>query len=140
VSDPRLLALGHGRFLVADADGQRLAHAVRTPAGVWVHLDGRVYVVGGPLDDDRASAAAAEEASLGAPMPATVLSVHVQPDQLVARGDILVTLEAMKMELPIRAPRDGRVAVVACRAGELVQPGTPLVQMAGTTGSPEPTP
>jgi biotin carboxyl carrier protein len=38
-------------------------------------------------------------------------------------------LEAMKMELPIRAARAGRVKALACREGELVQPGVPLVEM-----------
>jgi urea carboxylase len=38
-------------------------------------------------------------------------------------------LEAMKMELPIAAPRDGRVRSVACTPGELVQPGVPLVDL-----------
>jgi biotin carboxyl carrier protein len=35
----------------------------------------------------------------------------------------------MKMELPIKAPRDGRVRRVRCRTGELVQPGSPLLEM-----------
>jgi len=40
-----------------------------------------------------------------------------------------VLLEAMKMELPIRAPREGRVKALHCRPGELVQPGTALVDL-----------
>ena len=62
-------------------------------------------------------------------MPATVAAVHVKPGQQVARGDVLITLEAMKMELAIKAPRDGRVRTIACRAGDLVQPGVPLVEI-----------
>jgi urea carboxylase len=38
-------------------------------------------------------------------------------------------LEAMKMELPIKAPRDGRVTAVHCKPGELVQPGVPLLEL-----------
>jgi 3-methylcrotonyl-CoA carboxylase alpha subunit len=38
-------------------------------------------------------------------------------------------LEAMKMELTIKAPRDGRVKAIACRAGDLVQPGVPLIEL-----------
>ena len=66
---------------------------------------------------------------LAAPMPATVTAVNVTPGQQVETGDVLVVLEAMKMELPIRAPRDGRVKAVACKPGELVQPGVPLVEL-----------
>ena len=62
-------------------------------------------------------------------MPATVAAVLVRPGAVVAAGDTLVRLEAMKMELAIRAPAAGRVAAVDCRAGELVQPGRPLVTL-----------
>lgn len=62
-------------------------------------------------------------------MPATVTSLNVAVGDRVAAGDVLVVLEAMKMELPIRAPRDGRVTAVACRPGELVQPGVPLLEL-----------
>jgi biotin carboxyl carrier protein len=64
---------------------------------------------------------------LASPMPATVIAVTIAAGQRVTRGDILVRLEAMKMELPIVAPRDGTVGSVTCRAGDLVQPGVPLV-------------
>jgi biotin carboxyl carrier protein len=40
-----------------------------------------------------------------------------------------VMLEAMKMELPIKAPRDGIVKAIACRPGELVQPAVPLLEL-----------
>jgi urea carboxylase len=45
----------------------------------------------------------------------------------VRRGDTLIILEAMKMELPIRASSDGVVKAIHCKPGELVQPGVPLV-------------
>jgi biotin carboxyl carrier protein len=47
----------------------------------------------------------------------------------VRRGDVLMVLEAMKMELPVRAPADGTVARVNCREGELVQPGEALAEL-----------
>ena len=62
-------------------------------------------------------------------MPATVIQVNVQKGAQVRRGDTLVLLEAMKMELPLRAPADGVVTAVHCQAGELVQPGSPLVEI-----------
>jgi biotin carboxyl carrier protein len=63
-------------------------------------------------------------------MPAVVRAVLVSVGDAVAKGDVLVMLEAMKMELPVRAPRPGTVASVGCVAGELVQPGVPLVELA----------
>jgi biotin carboxyl carrier protein len=62
-------------------------------------------------------------------MPATVSSISVVAGQPVARGDVLIMLEAMKMELPIKAPRDGVVKAIACREGDLVQPGVPLLEL-----------
>jgi biotin carboxyl carrier protein len=61
-------------------------------------------------------------------MPATVIAVKVTPGQAVEAGDVLITLEAMKMELPIKAPRAGMVKSIACREGDLVQPGVPLLE------------
>ena len=62
-------------------------------------------------------------------MSAKVIRVLVKAGQSVAIGDTLVVLEAMKMELPIRAPRAGVIKAVRCAEGDLVQPGTPVVDM-----------
>ena len=62
-------------------------------------------------------------------MPATVIAVNVAPGQEVAEGDVLVLLEAMKMELPIKAPYAGRVKSIACVEGELVPAGVPLLEL-----------
>ena len=62
-------------------------------------------------------------------MPATVVKIEVTPGQTVTRDSLLIMLEAMKMELPIRAPRDGTVTAIHCRAGEIVQPGVPLLEL-----------
>ncbi|HEX6975781.1 MAG TPA: acetyl-CoA carboxylase biotin carboxyl carrier protein subunit, partial [Vicinamibacterales bacterium] len=67
--------------------------------------------------------------SLSAPMPATVLRIHTEAGARVQRGDTLILLEAMKMELPIRATSGGTVTEVRCREGELVQPGTTLIEI-----------
>ena len=75
------------------------------------------------------AADAADLDALCAPMPATVTAILVDPGSLVAAGDPLVRLEAMKMELAIRAPLAGRVRTVDCRVGELVEPGRPLVTL-----------
>ena len=66
---------------------------------------------------------------LTAPMPATVLRVLVEPGQAVRQGDPLIVLEAMKMEVTLRAPRDGQIETLACARGDLVQPEIPLVTL-----------
>jgi pyruvate carboxylase len=58
---------------------------------------------------------------IGAPMPGTIATVNVTIGQTVARGDVLVTIEAMKMETSVRADRDGKVSEVIARPGEHVE-------------------
>ena len=64
-----------------------------------------------------------------APMPATVAKIEAQVGQQVRRGETLLILEAMKMELPIRANADGIVTAVNCREGDLVSPGAGLIEI-----------
>ena len=63
-----------------------------------------------------------------APMPATVVKIHVRAGDAVKKGDTIVLLEAMKMELPIRAPADARVKTICCREGDLVAADATLVE------------
>ena len=135
--------------------GQRAA--VRIGPGIYhVECEGRseiVYVAGGPGDlwafwNGRVFRSAMDEQtphgaqptrpavalSLTAPMPATVLKVLVAPGLQVRKGDTVIILEAMKMELPVRTSREGIVTAVHCREGELVQPDTVLVEIADAVG------
>lgn len=125
---PEILPLGNGRYQLVDGDRRALAYAVRSDGATWVFLDGQTYVVQ-PESSRPRGGRGDDEAALGAPMPATVVAVNATPGQVVARGDVLVTLEAMKMELAVKAPRDGTVRRVTCTPGELVQPGVPLVEL-----------
>jgi len=62
-----------------------------------------------------------------APMPGTILNVKVSAGQSVKAGDVLVVLEAMKMENDIQAPADGKVASVLVDKGATVDTGAVLV-------------
>ena len=117
-----------GEWLVRDGDRLTRVYAVAAGATTWVFHDGITYEVSEQRSGrTRASAPAG---SLTAPMPATVVQVKVKAGDMVKRGDILVVLEAMKMELPVRAPGDGRVTAVHCEPGQLVQPDTSLIEIA----------
>lgn len=65
-----------------------------------------------------------------APMPGTVLRVEVNQGQAVKAGDLLVVLEAMKMENEIFAPKDGTVAQIVAPKGTTVETGSPLIVLA----------
>ena len=60
---------------------------------------------------------------LVAPMPGTVLAVHVGPGDAVAQGQLLMIVEAMKMEHRITAPRAGMVTEIRARPGDQVNGG-----------------
>ena len=125
---PRIESLGHGRYVIDEGGRRRLSFAVADGPRTWVFLDGVSYLI--DAAGEGRTARHQHDDTLSAPMPATVTQVHCAPGQPVQAGDLLITLEAMKMELPIRAAVDGTVAAVNCRVGELVQPGTPLVELA----------
>ncbi len=78
----------------------------------------------------KAAPAAAGGEPVVAPMPGTILSVNVTAGQSVKSGDVLVILEAMKMENEIKAPKDGTVSSVAVSKGESVDTGATLVTLA----------
>ena len=63
-------------------------------------------------------------------MPGTIATVHAVVGHAVARGDVLVTIEAMKMETSVRAERDGTVVEVVARPGEQVDAKDLLVVLA----------
>ena len=74
----------------------------------------------------KAAAVGAGE-KVAAPMPGTIVSVNVSDGQSVRKGDVLVVLEAMKMENEIKAPVDGTITSVAVNKGESVDTGATLV-------------
>ncbi len=81
---------------------------------------------------DPLAAAAGEQAGgddIRAPMPGLVKALSAVAGAAVARGDVLVVLEAMKMEHALTAPRDGTVAEVLVAAGEQVTDGTVLLAL-----------
>jgi biotin carboxyl carrier protein len=130
VADVKVTPVGYGMYRVEDDGRTRVAYAAGPAEARWVFLDGRVHLVdAAPPGSVRRRARAHDEDALASPMPATVIRITVEPGQRVSTGDVLVMLEAMKMELPIKAPRDASVKSIACRPGELVQPGVPLVEL-----------
>lgn len=128
--DTAITSLGDGRLVVDENGARRIAWTAVDGPRTWVFLDGRTFVVEAARSPRRGAAHRDDETALSSPMPAMVVAVNVTPGQQVTQGDVLVMLEAMKMELPIRAPRSAQVKTINCRPGELVQPGVPLLELA----------
>ena len=76
-----------------------------------------------------AAAAGAGAIKINSPMPGNILSVKASAGQAVKKGDVLMILEAMKMENEICAPQDGTIASVQAAAGDSVESGDVLVTM-----------
>ena len=121
-------AAGDGCWTLTSDAGIERVWVVGTAERSWVFHDGRVYVLES-FAGRRGSRGHSSSDTLTAPMPATVRTVLVKVGDEVAEGETLVVLEAMKMELPLRAPKAGRVAEIRCAPGELVQPGVTLVEL-----------
>ncbi len=123
---------GPSRYRVTSPDGPVTVVAVAGAApAVWATAQGRTC----ELDVDpsgRARAATRTAAGdMTPPMPATVVKLAVHEGDRVETGAPVVVLEAMKMELTIRASHGGIVRAVRCAVGDLVRPGTVLVEIDG---------
>lgn len=121
---------GPGLYVVDDGARRWEVAIADSGDARWVSIDGQVAVVEIESGNSRGPRQRTSgSGSMMAPMPATVVKVCVEAGQTIAEGDTVLVLEAMKMELPIRAPRAGVVAAVRCTQGELVQPGVALVDL-----------
>ncbi|MEE0969772.1 MAG: biotin/lipoyl-containing protein [Clostridia bacterium] len=67
--------------------------------------------------------------AIKAPMQGNIMKVNVKPGDAVKKGDVLLVLEAMKMENDIKAPNDGTIATVDVKSGDTVATDDVLVTM-----------
>ena len=101
------------------------APAVAAPAAAPVAVPPAAAHAAAPA----AGALAAGEV-ITSPMPGNILKINVTQGQKVNEGDVLIVLEAMKMENEISATKSGTVAQISVTKGAVVETGTPLVVIA----------
>jgi len=135
----RVTRVGDGVYRVEHEGRSEIVYVAGTPNDRWIFWKGRVFH-GDPWGGSAgltkvrpASKSSSETAqptqSLSAPMPARVSRILVQPGTAVKKGATVILLEAMKMELPLRALADAVVVALHCREGELVQADAILIDL-----------
>ena len=114
------------RTVVVEVEGRRLR--VGVPAGIF--QSGEKALTKPPKRANQGGARATDSGDVVAsPMQATVVKIAVQPGDSVVTGDLICVLEAMKMEQPIQAHRDGTIASVEAVIGDTVSAGHVIVTL-----------
>lgn len=117
-----------GALVLTMGDGRRVRALVsRDGAMRWVTVGGETFAA--KEARGRRGGAHDHHGGLEAPMPGKVVRIAVRVGELVDKGQTVLTLEAMKMEHALKAPRKGIVRAIGCEEGELVQPGVALVEL-----------
>lgn len=75
------------------------------------------------------ASSAAGSVTVSAPMPGKILGIKMQPGAAIKRGQVILILEAMKMENEIVAPQDGTIASINVAVGDMVEPGATLATL-----------
>jgi 3-methylcrotonyl-CoA carboxylase alpha subunit len=130
----RVLCHPSGRNgLGLEIDGKRLnAYVCRAAGGKQIVIEGRAFTISEVLETAGAAGAAAAGEGAGdvtPPMPSEVVRILVAEGERVQKGQPLLVVSAMKMEMSLKSPRDGVVARIRTQVGAKVMPGSILVDI-----------
>lgn len=125
IDQPDLVANINGKVLIARREEDR------DESGYLIRLNGRLITVGFGRSEQSSQDAGISETVLGpvvitSPMSGRIVSLTASPNKPVTKGQPLATLEAMKMENEIAAPKTGTVKEVYVQSGALVKAGDKL--------------
>ena len=122
-------------------DGKEFEVEIELIYGVWeVTLEGRKFSV--ETDEEKQHIRRAREKGSGSKLgasgtissaiPGKIVSILVSVGDAVSAGDVVIVLEAMKMQNEIKASVDGVISEVKCNAGERVEANVPLLEISPT--------
>ena len=125
-----------GGLMLTVAGTTRLVPMAADGSARWLWLDGAAHVVTERPAETLARGAASVDADIRSPMPGTVIALSASPGEAVRLGQVIMIVEAMKMEHSLRAPFDGIVVDVLARAGQQVKLDELLARLEPDPGSP----
>ena len=112
-------------------DGERVtAYVSSDNSKRWVTINGKTTLLTKSTGTKRSGAKHDHSGELTAPMPGQVRAVNVSEGDAVTKGQTLIVLEAMKMEMKIQSPSDGTVSKLFVKQGETVEREQMLIEIA----------
>ena len=136
--------LARGEVLLGDnmkkrkvkVDGEEYEVELEKQEGVWnVTIEGKSFSIeieGGSVGDSAGSkrkkkGRGKKSGTISSTIPGKIVSIAVEEGDKVAEGDVVMILEAMKMQNEIQAPLPGTVTAVNCKPGDSIEANSPLV-------------
>ena len=117
-------------------DGEEYEVELEKQEGVWnVTIEGksfRIEIEGGSVGDmagnkRKKKGRGKKSGTISSTIPGKIVSIAVEEGNIVAEGDVVMILEAMKMQNEIQAPVTGKVVSVNCEEGQSIEANVPLV-------------
>ena len=117
-------------------DGEEYEVELEKQEGVWnVTIEGKSFSIeieGGSVGDSAGSkrkkkGRGKKSGTISSTIPGKIVSIAVEEGDKVAEGDVVMILEAMKMQNEIQAPLSGTVTAVNCKPGDSIEANSPLV-------------
>ncbi len=123
-------AAGDGRRALTIDGAETGFVRAETVEGALLRIDGRTIEVRRLDAATEASAAGSGAHLVRAPMPGIVISIHKTAGDSVRRGETVITIESMKLQMKLDAPRDGEIAEIGIREGEGFEKDAVLARLA----------
>jgi len=117
-------------------DGEEYEVELEQQEGVWnVTIEGksfRIEIEGGSVGDPtgnkrKKKVRGKKSGTISSTIPGKIVSIAVEEGNIVAEGDVVMILEAMKMQNEIQAPLSGSVTAVNCKPGDSIEANSPLI-------------
>ncbi len=124
-----VLDVSNGLFDLLVDGRQYAAYVSADGQSRWVTINGRTFLLGKSITSGRMAAAHESSSELPAPMPGQIRTVNVSAGDTVSKGQVLLILEAMKMEIRIQAPFNGQVLSVNVAVGQTVSRDQILINL-----------